>query len=96
MCVNTKYGLRFNEALKGFDLYDTYVALRARELGTAWIIDGIVEHYTKRSWEWMPNKDFIDNWEWLKERFPNEKVMSTCCTEDWQLEGIKRDGCRES
>lgn len=88
MCVNKRYGLRFSEELKGFDLYDTFATLRAREIGTAWIIDCLLEHYTKRLWEWMPDKSFIDNWEWLKKRFPNEKVASTCCTEDWQLEGL--------
>ena len=68
----------FSENLEGFDLYDVYATLRAREMGSAWIIDFPVEHYATRSWDWQPDAVFMKNWNWLKKRFPNERVISTC------------------
>ena len=74
-----KRGFAFAEELEGYDLYHTYAALKAREDGgTVWIIDCMPEHYPTRSWDWKPDKVFMKNWNWLKKRFPNDKVISTC------------------
>lgn len=78
MVINRKSGFTFDENLEGFDLYDVYATLRARELGTAWIIDFPVEHYATRSWDWKPDTVFMKNWGYLKQRFPNERIISTC------------------
>ncbi len=75
--VNMKSGFRFDEELEGFHLYGTYAALRAQEMGTAWVIDCPPEHYAKRPFDWRPDDDFKKGWEWLKERFPNQTIYST-------------------
>ena len=76
--VNLNKGFRFEE-LKGFDLYDVYAGLKAKEMGgTVWAIDAPVEHFATRPWNWKPNEVFMENWNWLKQRFPNEKLVSTC------------------
>lgn len=92
MAINTKHGLRFDEKLRGFDLYDTYAALKAREMGgTVWVVDCPPEHYATRSWEWSPDAAFLKNWEYLKSLFPNERVCSTCVWEAYSLERVERD-----
>ena len=76
--VNMKSGFRFDEALEGFDLYGTYAVLRAKELGTAWIIDAWAEHYCARFHRgWEPNETFMDMWKFLYNRFPGQKLQST-------------------
>ncbi len=75
--VNMKSGFRFDEGFKGFDLYGTYAAMRAQEMGTAWVIDCPPEHYAKRPFDWKPDDDFIKGWEWLEKRFPTREIYST-------------------
>jgi hypothetical protein len=81
LIVNLSKGFRFDEGITGFDLYDVYAAMRANELGTAWIIDCPPEHYATRPVEWQPDETFVQNWRWLKERFPGKRIYHTCCTE---------------
>jgi len=76
--VNMKSGFRFDEALKGFDLYGTYACLRANEIGSAWILDAWAEHYCSRFWgEWEPDEVFMRMWQWLYKRFPGKRLEST-------------------
>lgn len=77
--VNLKKGFRFDEGLKGFDLYGTLCVLQAKEMGgTAWIIDAFAEHYTTRPLSWYPDKAFEDCFKWLYQRFPNvDRIDST-------------------
>lgn len=78
MIFNLKKDFRF-EKIEGFDLYDTYAVLRAREMGgTAWIIDCLADHYCVRSARWSPDAKFLKTWAWLKRRFPNGRIISTC------------------
>ena len=74
--VNPEKGFRFDESYEGFDLYGTYACLRARELGTAWIIDCPVTHHPTRSFSWKPSGYFFKAWQQLHHRFPNEPIMS--------------------
>ena len=76
IAVNMKSGFRFDEGLEGFHLYGTYAALRAQEMGTAWVIDCPPEHYTKKPFDWKPDNEFMRGWEWLKKRFPNRRICS--------------------
>jgi len=76
--VNMKKGFRFDEGLKGFDLYGTLAALQAKEMGgSAWIIDAFAEHYCMRSFQWRPGKDFERCYKWLHKRFPADRIDST-------------------
>jgi hypothetical protein len=76
--VLNESAFEFDESMEGFDLYDVYATLRARELGTAWIIDFPVEHYATRPWSWTPTPLFMEGWAYLKKRFPLERIVSTC------------------
>jgi hypothetical protein len=68
--VNLQKGFRFDEALKGFDLYGTLAVLQAWEAGgTAWILDAFAEHYCMRPFSWYPGKDFEASFKWLHKRF---------------------------
>jgi len=79
--VNLNKGFRFEE-LKGFDCYDIYAGCMARELGgTVWVIDAPPEHWATRAWNWTPDAVFMENIKWLKQRFPNERTISTCHNE---------------
>jgi len=70
--VNLKKRFRFDETLKGFDLYGTMCVLQTWEQGgTAWILDAFAEHYCMRPFTWFPDKQFQQNFQWLHERFPN-------------------------
>jgi hypothetical protein len=74
-----KPDLRISEELVGFDLYDVYLSCHARSLGgSVWIVDNMPEHYPTRRWDWQPDTLFLRNWEWLKKRFPKERIISTC------------------
>ena len=76
--VNMKSGFRFDEALKGFDLYGTYACLRANEIGSAWIINSWAEHYCTRFFgQWEPDETFEKMWRFLYERFPGKRLEST-------------------
>ena len=76
--VRLKQGFLF-EPLKGFDTYDIYAGLRAREMGrTVWIIDAPPEHFATRLFTWKPDEIFLENIKWLKGRFPNTEIGSTC------------------
>jgi hypothetical protein len=76
--VKLNQGFRF-EPLKGYDVYDVYAGAKAREMGkTVWIIDAPPEHFATRSFTWKPDAVFMENWNWLRQRFPNEKLVSTC------------------
>ena len=76
--VNMKSGFRFDETMEGFDLYGTYAVLRAKELGTAWIIDPWAEHLCSRFHRgWEPNDTFMSMWKFLYTRFPGQKLHST-------------------
>jgi hypothetical protein len=78
MAVNLAKGFRFDESFSGWDLYDTYACLRARQMGgTAWIIDCPVEHYATRDVEWRPDAAFYRQWKRLHELFPGEEIAST-------------------
>jgi hypothetical protein len=78
MIFNVGKDFRF-EQINGFDLYDTYACLRAKEMGgSAWIINCQAEHYCTRSPHWQPDYQFIKTIEWLQKRFPNDRIMSTC------------------
>ena len=82
LVFNLAKGFRY-EPMPGFDLYDVYAVLRAKEMGgTAWIIDCLPEHYATRPFNWKPGELYMKNWNWLKTRFPNEKVISTCFRDD--------------
>jgi hypothetical protein len=77
-----KSGFRFDEALEGFDLYGTYAVMRAKEMGTAWIIDAWAEHYCSRFHKgWEPDDRFMAMWKWLYDRFPGQKLYSTVLVE---------------
>lgn len=79
--LNLKHGFRFEE-MEGWDLYDVYLGLRAKQMGLkVWVIDAPVEHFATRSWNWKPDEVFLKNAAWLKQRFPNEKIISTCYNE---------------
>ena len=84
--VNVKSGFRFDEGLEGFHLYGTYAALRAQEIGTAWIINCPPEHYATRPFDWKPDDGFMKMWEWLEERFPTREIYSTVM-ESMQING---------
>jgi hypothetical protein len=76
--VNLKKGFRFDENLKGFDLYGTMAVLQAWEMnGTAWIIDAFAEHYCLRPFPWIPGKQFMESFKWLHRRFPNAPRISS-------------------
>lgn len=77
---NTKKHFRYDD---GEVVYwpDTYAFLRAREMGTTWIIDCPVEHYCTRSFNYVPEKDSIPAWEALKKRFPGERIRNLCYTD---------------
>ena len=76
--VNMKSGFRFDEKLEGFDLYGTYACLRAKEMGSAYIIDAWAEHYCSRFWgQWEPEPVFMKMWKWLYDRFPRQRLEST-------------------
>lgn len=76
--VNMKSGFRFDEILEGFDLYGTYAVLRAKEMGTAWILDGWAEHYCGRFHRgWEPDDKFKTAFKWLYDRFPGQYLDST-------------------
>jgi len=76
--VNVPKKFRFEE-MPGYDLYDLYMSLRAKELGgTTWIIDAMPEHYPRRPIRWKPDANFLVVWEWLRKRFPGEKLITTC------------------
>jgi hypothetical protein len=76
--VNMKRRFRFDEAIEGFDLYGTYACLRAKEMGTAWIIDAWAEHYCGRFHRgWEPDDRFKETWKWLYNRFPGQRIDST-------------------
>jgi hypothetical protein len=78
MVFNMKKDFTF-QLMEGWDLHDTYACLRAREMGgTAWVVDCMPEHYCTRSVNWKPDENFLKVWEWLKFRFPNETIISTC------------------
>lgn len=80
--VNMKSGFRFDEGMKGFDLYGTYAALRAKEMGSAWILDAWAEHYCGRFHRgWEPDEVFTTNWKWIYDRFPGQKLYSTVLVE---------------
>ena len=83
LIVNLHSGLRFDTAMKGFDLYGSYACLWAKKQGKeAWILNAPVYHNTTRSFDWMPDKVFMENWRWLHSRFPQQKVKSTSYTEE--------------
>jgi hypothetical protein len=76
--VNLKKGFRFDETLKGFDLYGSLAVLQAEEMGgTAWIIEAFCEHYCLRPFSWFPDKAFEEEYRWLHERFPGQYIDST-------------------
>ena len=76
--VNMKKGFRFDQRLKGFDLYGTLAVCQAWEMGgTAWIIDAYAEHYCMRPFTWFPDKQFEAMFKWLHERFPNAPRIDT-------------------
>lgn len=76
--VNLKSNFRFDEGLKGFDLYGTLAVLQAGEMGgTAWIIDAFAEHYCTRPFPWHPGDDFYMSLKWLKNRFPNARRIDS-------------------
>jgi hypothetical protein len=76
--VKLNQGLRFEE-MPGFDLYDVYAGLKAKEMGrTVWVIDAPPEHWATRAINWKPDEKFLANWNWLKQRFPDERIISTC------------------
>ena len=80
LIVNLKHGFRFNPAMKGFDLYGTYICLWAKKHGySAWAINARLTHNTKRSWAWKPDQAFAHNWEYLGKEFPSPEynVVST-------------------
>jgi len=78
LIFNMKTGFRFEEELKGFDLYGAYACLRMREMGyEAYVIDNAVMHNTSRPMKWAPDEKFLASWEWLKERFPGQDIIST-------------------
>jgi hypothetical protein len=80
LIVNLKYGFRFDESYRGFDLYGTYICLWAQKHGySAWAIDAPLVHNTKRTWAWKPDQVFLQNWDKLDKAFPwpEYKVMST-------------------
>lgn len=76
--VNLKKGFRFDEGLKGFDLYGTLCVLQAAEMGVvAWILDAYAEHYCMRPFTWCPDDSFCNNYKWLFDRFAKVRVDST-------------------
>lgn len=76
--VNLKKGFRFDETLKGFDLYGSLCVLQAQEMGgTAWIIDAFAEHYCMRGFDWHPDEVFKSRFKWLYQRFPNAKRIDS-------------------
>ena len=76
--VNLKHRFRFDEGLKGFDLYGTLCVLQAQEMGlTAWIIDAFCEHYCMRPFSWYPDKNFEACFKWVYGRFPNARRIDT-------------------
>ena len=87
--VNMKSGFRFEE-MEGFDLYGTYACLRAKELGSAWIIDAWAEHYcTRFHTGWEPDAVFIKMWKWLYDRFPGQKLDSTVLVNEKNQEQLE-------
>ncbi len=74
--VNMKSGFRFDEKYEGWDLYGTYAALKAKEMGTAWIINAWAEHYCGR-FKWEPSDTFKKMWKKLYDEFPNSWLDST-------------------
>lgn len=76
--VNIKSGFRFDEKLKGFDLYGTLCVLQTWERGgTAWVIDAYCEHFCLRPFSWFPPKTFQRNYKWLYNRFKNAERLDT-------------------
>jgi len=76
--VNMKKGFRFDQRLRGFDLYGTLAVCQAWEMGgTAWIIDAYAEHYCMRPFTWFPDKQFEAGFKWLHEKFPNAPRIDT-------------------
>ena len=76
--VKLNKGFRFEE-MPGFDLYDAYMVWRAKELGgTCWIVDNMVEHYAQRAFNWKPDDKFLMVHDWLRQRFPGKRVITTC------------------
>jgi hypothetical protein len=78
LIINMKRGFRFDKKMHGFDLYGTYICLWAKQNGySAWAIDALFTHDTKRSWAWKPDTTFMNNWDTLKKQFPDYNVLST-------------------
>lgn len=76
--VKLHKGFRFEE-IPGHDLYDLYMSMRAKELGySTWIIDAMPEHYPRKSIRWKPDVNFLAVWEWLRKRFPGERLITVC------------------
>jgi hypothetical protein len=76
--MNMKKGFRFDQRMKGFDLYGTLAVCQAWEMkGTAWIIDAFAEHYCMRPFNWFPDRNFELMFKWLHERFPNAPRIDT-------------------
>jgi len=74
--VNLKSGFRFDETLKGFDLYGTLACLQVKEAGgTAWIINNIAEHYITRPFSWLPDETFQKSWTWLYEKYKTKGLQ---------------------
>jgi hypothetical protein len=69
--INLRKGFRFDETLKGFDLYGTLCVLQAWEQGgTAWVLDAFCEHFCTRPNTWHPDETFRASFKWLYRRFP--------------------------
>jgi len=76
--VNLKKGFRFDEDLKGFDLYGTMAVCQAWEMGgSAWLIDAFAEHYCMRPFTWIPDHVFSESFKWLHKRFPDAPRIDT-------------------
>lgn len=78
LIINLNCGFRFTKEMLGFDLYGTYACLWAKENGrSAWVIDAPITHHSKRSFSFIPDQAFKNNWRWLHSRFPALPVLST-------------------
>jgi len=75
---NLKYSIRLDEDFLGFDLYGTYLPLLGGSMGLkSYVINALLIHNCTRSFSWTPDSVFLSNWELLKKKFPNRKIIST-------------------
>jgi|WetSurMetagenome_2_1015567.scaffolds.fasta_scaffold91031_2 hypothetical protein len=78
LIINLKHGFRFADEMMGFDLYGTYICQWAKAKAlTAWAIDAPIKHLCTRDFTFEPDQTFMNNWNWLHQRFPGQPIIST-------------------